>query len=357
MKFNDKQKKILLFTNGGVGGAERVSILFAKTLMQEGWNCKIFVYAGNISKIDILDFIPDTIQTEVIRGRFRKLFFILFGVIRRERPDVVFASMPYLIALLAIIRRFVLRSFILIGRQYATPSRLTGGKLKSSKRFLPMCDKIIAQTNEMRDEIINLFYVKPEKVVTIYNPIDKELIDEKLREQFVVDKSYINFVAVGRIAEAKDYEVMLRAFSIFHHTHEKSKLFIVGAILGGEYCQSILKLSKDLGLSEAVSFEGFQNNPYKYIAASDVYLLSSKTEGLPNVMIEAFYIGKPIVATRCIPFIEQTIKDGETGYSVPVGDYNAMAQAMEKAIHLEIASGVDVTSGTSAINELFKNLK
>lgn len=88
------------------------------------------------------------------------------------------------------------------------------------------------------------------------------------------------------------------------------------------------------GISDYVHFIGFDPNPYRWIKYADCFILPSRFEGLPNALIEAMFIGKPCVATSCIPIIDRIIVNGYNGYTVGNEDSDSMAAAMEKAILL-----------------------
>ena len=79
---------------------------------------------------------------------------------------------------------------------------------------------------------------------------------------------------------------------------------------------------------------GFQTNPYSYIKYADCFVLSSRWEGLPNVLIEALYLGTPAAAFACIPIIERIVNDGINGYVVKAEDVNGLASAMLDAAKL-----------------------
>ena len=350
--------KVLICTGGGVGGAERISVLISKILIRQGFESKLFICIGENDTPNILNFIPDTIFPSIIKCKFRRLGYYLHKGIKKEKPDIIFSSMPLLICLLVLLKPFFFfHKYKLIARQYTMPGRMKKDLFYMTKLILPFVDIIVAQTNEMRDDIIRCFNTSPSKIVTIYNPIDKELIKEKLKESFKMSPDYINFVAVGRIAVAKNYEVMLNAFKLYLDNYKKARLYIIGKISDSGYCASILKLVNDLKLTDFVFFEGLQYNPYKYIASADVFLLSSKVEGLPNAMIEAMYIGIPVVSTQCVPFVSQVIEDGVNGFTVGIGDYQKMASAMDKATKLKRPQrGNDITNGEVALANIFKTI-
>ena len=87
-------------------------------------------------------------------------------------------------------------------------------------------------------------------------------------------------------------------------------------------------------LQGSVEFTGFKSNPYIYMKNADCFVLSSRNEGLPNVMIEALYLGTPVAAFKCIPVIERIVSEGRTGYLASKENVEELAAAMEKAVTL-----------------------
>jgi len=91
-------------------------------------------------------------------------------------------------------------------------------------------------------------------------------------------------------------------------------------------------LVRQLGLDQDVHLPGFVDNPYAYMARASVFVLSSKWEGLPTVLVEALYCGAPIVATDCPSGPREILADGQYGQLVPVGDVVALAKAIEATL-------------------------
>ena len=107
------------------------------------------------------------------------------------------------------------------------------------------------------------------------------------------------------------------------------KLIILG---DGEDKEEVEELIKELDVEEWVSMPGFVENPYSYMKRSDVFVLSSRWEGLPSVLIEAMALGVPVVSTDCPSGPGEILKDGRYGELVPVGDHKAMAEAIVKVL-------------------------
>ena len=109
-------------------------------------------------------------------------------------------------------------------------------------------------------------------------------------------------------------------------------------ILGDGPLRSELEaLIIELGLEDVVSLLGYVENPLKYFARADVFVLSSHVEGLPNVLVEAMMCGCTPVSTDCPTGPREVLHDGKYGYLVPVRDPVAMAIGIEKALDYPIS--------------------
>lgn len=168
--------------------------------------------------------------------------------------------------------------------------------------------KALSKANAMicNSEYIKNFYLlkypkDKDKVFTVYNIIDCESINQQATE--IVEKEFIDFAnkhtkiicAVGRFCKEKGFEYMLEAFA---KVAEKIDLGLV-MIGDGSYKEKYLKIIQKLKIEDKVYFTGFQNNPYKYMDKSDIFVLSSLSEGYPNVLVEAMSLGLPVIASNC----------------------------------------------------------
>ncbi len=94
----------------------------------------------------------------------------------------------------------------------------------------------------------------------------------------------------------------------------------------------LLSLAKKLQIAEHVDFPGFKENPYAFLAKADLFVLSSRNEALPTVLIEAMACGCPVVSTDCPYGPREILEDGRLGPLVPVGDSEALADAMARTL-------------------------
>ena len=171
-----------------------------------------------------------------------------------------------------------------------------------------------------------------ERVHTVYNPVVAEDVDRKAREP--VDHPWIGgdgppvILAVGRLSAQKGFSTLLAAFARLL-TRRPARLVVLGE---GKRRPQLLSLARRLGVAEHVDFPGFVDNPYAFMARASLFVLSSRYEGLANVLIEAMACGCPVVSTDCPHGPREVLEDGKHGPLAPVGDAEALAAAMARTL-------------------------
>lgn len=329
-----KRNKILFFLFGGVGGAERMTLTIAKLLPKEQYEVK-FVVCGRLKKI--YDFIPDDYETEKIRWHNIHVFprIRLANVIRREKPDFVFSSTMQLNVLLLQVAKWMnVKCIVRNDNMLCYVNEKLRRKLK---KYYPLAYRIIAQQEEMQDDIIQLIGSDEEKVQCLHNPLDEKTITQKLQAPSPYNENdEVRYLWIANYLPAKGHDTLAKAFKIVHDRNPKAHLYLVGQITDTfPSYQWVKRFVEDNNLQDYVHFMGYQPNPYVWIKHCDCFVLPSRMEGLPNVLLEAMFIRKPVVATRCIPIIDRMIDNGNNGYTVEVDNSEAMASAMEKALLLK----------------------
>lgn len=352
-----KRKKILIFVTGGVGGAERVTLTIAKLIDKQKFSPTIIV--TDKSSCQLSQFMPADIPVRYLEEPHLRLscFLKVLKEIRANKPDYVFASMSLLCIMVVLCCKYLCTGTKAIVRGQINPSHWGNkGLIPNMVKYLfPKAYKVVAQTPKMAEEFVSILGIPKEKVVQLYNPIDTMTIDEKIKEESPFANTVgFKYVAVGRCAYQKGYDLLLKAFGIVLSNKPNSRLFIIGSDVDDEYCKSLHATAKQLKIEEKVSFVGFSSNPYKYIYNSDCYVLSSRDEGLPNVLIEATYLNKQSVAYTCIPMIKEIIQDGINGLLVQPNSIEKLAIAMIKIqeMNLNVAS-LYKPSTSESFNNLF----
>lgn len=199
---------------------------------------------------------------------------------------------------------------------------------------------VIVNSKVSKEDLIKNFAVsKPIKV--IYNPIDIKSTLLKAQEPLEenIDSDFFYFISTGNFRPEKNFALLIEAFALLKEL--PIKLFLVG---GGALDQELKKLAHKLGVENRIVFTGFQTNPYKYISKCNCFVLSSYTEGFPNVLLEALACGKAVIATDCLsgprellapltPVDKVALENyevAEFGLLSPVNDSKILAKAMKK---------------------------
>jgi len=210
--------------------------------------------------------------------------------------------------------------------------------LKRSIRLLAMrlsyrrADRIIANAEGVAEDIVRFTGVDPARVVVCPNPTLPEdfaaLSERPVDHPWLVSRGPPVLVAVGRLVRAKDYPTLLRAMARLRERHD-CRLIVLGE--GGERA-AMERLAQALDLRAAVDLPGHDDDPYRYMRAADLFVLSSAWEGFPNVLVEALAAGLPIVATDCAHGPREILQGGRYGTLVPVGDDRALAEAIARTL-------------------------
>lgn len=207
-------------------------------------------------------------------------------------------------------------------------------------------DAIVTVSKKIKEDLNQNFGIKEELLKVIYNPYDIVQIQDKSAES-VTDYSFEGkktIVTVGTMYHVKNQELLIRAFAGLQR--DDAQLLLVG---DGELRHSLEELAASLGIEDQVTVLGFTSNPFKYVSKSDVFVLSSNNEGLPNVIIEALAAGCPVVSTDCISGpreilapgtsleyqLENDIEYAPYGILVPIKNESKMTQALKEILERE----------------------
>lgn len=330
-------KLLFILPDLNSGGAERVAINYLRQLDLDKYDVTLVVIqkTGNL-----LWLVPSGVQLiDLQAGRASRSFWPLLRLLRQLRPDVVFTTHSRIATLLMLIKSFVPK-FRHLARMQNTPSLekkyAAYGLVKQGLYALGFqnANVVIAQTDAMKEDGIKLFGLKPDRVRVLSNPIDTSFIDNNLeRAQSPFLKGQISAVASGRLAYQKAFDVLISALPSVLEKYPNFVLHILGTDDGeGEKLRNLMS---ELGLEKYINFIGFQSNPYPYYAFCDLFILSSRWEGFPNVLLENYYLNTPIVATRCVPAVKKLVQNGANGYLCEPDNMESLSAAICKTIALK----------------------
>jgi glycosyltransferase involved in cell wall biosynthesis len=187
---------------------------------------------------------------------------------------------------------------------------------------------LVAVSRGVAEDLIRTAGVPGEKVHVISNPILKPELLERAREKaahpWFGSAHPPIILGVGRLARQKDFPTLIRAFARVLESHP-CRLVILGE---GQERPALEKLIDEMGLGDVIELPGFVENPFAYMSRAALLVLSSAWEGFGNVLAEALALGLPVVSTDCPSGPREILEDGRFGALVPVGDVEAMAEAM-----------------------------
>jgi len=345
---------VLIFTLGAVGGAERMAITIGKLLPTSSYYVKFIVLGDNNQ---ILDFMPNGYDVKKLSYSTKSIFSIvrIWWVIMKENPNIVFGTQARINPQVTVASRLAGKKVLI--RSSGMLSDYKGLKYLMAKWFYPLADIIIAQQEEMRKEIAKLCKISSSKIVTLHNVLDIENIDAKIRvpSPFPLQQS-INFVNVARLSPVKGHEIAIKAMSIVKRSVPNAHLYFIGSYENPSLYSDLKELVSELHLVDCVHFVGYDSNPYRWVKYSDCFVFPSRSEGLPNALIEASYIGVPCVASMCLEIVGDIIKDGYNGYTTKVGDVEGFAEGMIKAIKLNSFGMLYKPSSKDDFVDLFNSL-
>ena len=197
-------------------------------------------------------------------------------------------------------------------------------------------DIVASVSRELVATVARDYELSPEKTVFIHNPIDEKLINERsaetVKHEWFNQKDVPIIITACRLDEIqKNVPLLLRSFSRARK-ETPCRLVVVGA---GPQEQYLKELSRRLLIEEYVWFVGYDPNPYKYIKKSKVFILSTKFEALPLVLGEAMACGCPVISSDCDFGPREVLEGGKDGILVPVGDEDALTEAILKMLKNE----------------------
>jgi len=197
------------------------------------------------------------------------------------------------------------------------------------KCYYPRINRIVAVSNGIKNKLIQSYNIKPESIEVIYNPIDINTVSKKrLLKPLDTNLNNPYILGIGRLVEQKQFEKLIIAFSMIKK--DNIDLIIIGE---GPLRASLYKLIESLNLQNSVKLIGNVANPYYYLSNAELFVLSSKFEGWPNVIMEAFACDCPVVSFDCPYGPDEIIENGKNGILVPTGDINKLSNTIYSVIN------------------------
>lgn len=324
MKNNNKLVIFMPSMDGG--GVEKNIILITNFLSRTIKGIYLITYDNKFNKFfdKKIKIINIKQKPKTIPNKYIKYFFCLielFKIIISNKKISVFTFQANIYAII-LCKIFNIK---VISRSNSSPSGWNKKFLKNIlfSFFFKLSNQVIVNSYAFKNQIDKKFNIKSKM---IYNPLNKEEILKKgkLRcsEKIFIKKNTLKIICVARFTDQKDHITLLKAFKIIS-SKINARLILLGY---GANEKKIKDYVKNQNLKNKVQIIKYTFNPFKYIAKSDVLVLSSLYEGLPNVLLEALTLKKYVVSTDCPTGPAEILKKGEFGSLYKIKDYLRLSE-------------------------------
>ena len=318
------------------GGAERVMLYLLGRLPDAGFDVTLLLGARSGQFASLVPEGVPVIELGTERGY--RAIAPMRKLLASNRWDVSFSMTSFnMTAALARMLAPASRTKLAFGARNHYTSALSREAThpearKALVRWLyPKADLVIAVAEDARVDLVDNFKLRPDRVVTIHNPVDLDAVRRRASEGIPdpwLDGEVPVLVNVGKLMEAKAQHVLLEAFRRVR-LQVDARLMILGT---GPLQKELEAAAHEKGIAEHVRFVGFQMNPYAFMARSTAFVLSSSWEGFPNVLVEAMAAGAAVVSTDCPSGPSEIIRDEESGLLVPTRDPERLAGALVRVV-------------------------
>lgn len=298
------------------GGSERVVAMLANEYVTLGHEVAILLFAGNKTAYELDERVEVVITGEESSGNPIIRIKRLFNMRRyyKQNKNCYIFSFCVMGTVFSVLAAWGIPHRLLVSERN-DPTRIKHQKLRNWA--YRKAEKLVFQTEDMKKCFPEDIQAK---AVVIPNPVGAEMPKPYVGER----KKWI--VSAARLKPQKNHKLLIDAYAQFEKVHPDYELHIFGV---GELEQELKAQVKELLLEEKVCFHGFSSNVKEEIRDSAMFVLSSNYEGISNSMIEALAMGVPVISTDCpVGGSAAYIEDGVSGILTPVGDKDAMAEAM-----------------------------
>ena len=355
----------------GIGGSERVCVNLANEWAKKHEVHIVVLNLDNDVNTHLLDERVSVHQLGVSRLRYAALPMLRY--ISKNKPEFMFIFGMEMAVILNKLKKLRLTDIKMVVRvlnnvnislakeDHVSP--VVENYLKKSQIVMRDMDAVVSQCKAMGEMLIESGVVSRDRLRVIYNPVSANLIEkvEAIRREKKADRNIKIITFIGRIDPQKQPDHLIRAFEKINKSIPEAKLRLVG---DGNLTQQTKKLVADLKLSENVIFDGVRKDMENVYADTDVVILTSAYEGMPNALIEAIGCGIPVVSYDCPIGPAEIVEDGVNGFLIKQDEIEELADKTVLALRQSWDSDVikatckkfDVVSIAGSYEELFRQI-
>ena len=308
------------------GGAERVITILCNELDRTKFCPKLVLFK---KEGYYLNHLKDDVEIiELNTTRIRYSIFKIVPLIRKLKPAIVFTGWGEISAFLSPIIGLFPKTKFITRETNVVSEHVKRKEILFFYRFYTNFHQIIAQSDDMKNDLIQNFKINPSKIEKINNPVDFELInrlkEEKIKQDY--NTNYKKIVAIGNLSPRKGFDLLLNVFT--HLKYEPIQLTILG---DGAFRDELVNQKEKLGLIN-IFFLGKVNNPFPFVKQADLFILSSRYEGFPNVLLEAGACGTYSLANNCPGGINEIIQENINGEIYDITDEIGFAEKIKSIL-------------------------
>jgi glycosyltransferase involved in cell wall biosynthesis len=317
------------------GGAERVILSLVRHLDRRRF-VPILAIVNREPNDLAEDIAADVEVIDLGSRRVRYALPALLKLIWRLRPDVLLSTLGHLNLALAMLRPLLPRATACLARETIVVSKeIDNRRLVWLWRWLYVAlyrklDMVICQSHDMQRDLVEHFGVPAEVTRRIPNPVDVERVRLLAGNPMLDASRHLRVIAAGRLVPQKGFDMLIGAVAALKD--HPIELVILG---DGPLRSTLVQQAVDMGVSSRVHLQGFVPNPYPWFRRADVFVLSSRYEGFPNVVLEALACGTPVIALPAPGGISEILED----VSVCQVAENVSEAALTSAMALWISKG------------------
>lgn len=320
-----KKKVFFIVSSLAAGGAERVFWLISQAFDKSKYDVSIVLFNSNNAFFSMNLEGVRVIDLKTIKASLS--FPKLYKLVNKERPHAIFGTGNHINFLISFVSFFVKIPYI-IARPSSISAEIhrfsnTKGKMfdKFTKLFFRKFDRIICQSDEIRHSLSKVYRIDLSKMVVIPNPV---VVSPLIKNSTANNR----LIIVGRLTEVKGHRRLLDIFSMLPEAYSLS---MAG---DGELKNQLIEKASNLNIGSRIQMLGQVSNVVDVIANHDVLVLTSYTEGFPNVVLESLSVGVPVVTFR-VGGVSNFVVNDFNGYIVEQDDLIGFKNAIEKACSKE----------------------
>lgn len=334
---NTKERLAIFLPGLYDGGAERILLNLAQEIAARGVSVDLVLARA---EGPYMAEIPDSVRLIDLKAiRVMTCLPALVHYLRSERPVALLSALyANIIAVWA--KRIAGFHQRVVLTEHNTLTSVSNGENdlrwrvypELARRFYPWADDIIAVSKGVATDLSLAAKLSPDRIQVIYNPIVTPDLQEKSKAP--LEHAWFRageppvVLGVGRLTAQKAFNVLIEAFAQVRKS-QPARLLILGE---GEERPMLEAQIRQLELEQDVDLPGFVSNPYSYMADAALFVLSSRWEGLPTVLVEAMSLRTPVIATDCPSGPREILMDGQYGQLVPMDDPRALALAINNSL-------------------------